>query len=152
MGVPMSTFPDADLGIPKGGVAPIHGRMPRSAAAALGAVVQPQGGQRHAQAPTCPSEGRSRVHPPPMSDGHPRIGVGPRRRALYGCRALGLDDTALSEVDSRRRAAAPLARDRRGLASQQGQHLLRAQSPTGPAYRLLQCGPRGRESRVHSCG
>ena len=26
MGVPMSTFPDADLGIPKEGVAPVHGR------------------------------------------------------------------------------------------------------------------------------
>ena len=49
--------------------------------AAPAAVVQPQGGQRHAQAQACPSEGRSRVHPPPMSDGHPRIGVGPWRPA-----------------------------------------------------------------------
>ena len=94
MGVPMSTFPDADLGIPKGGVAPVHGRKFRIGVAAPAAVVQPQGGQRHAQAPTCPSEGRSRVHPPPMSVVHSRISVGPRRRALCGCRALGLDDTA----------------------------------------------------------
>ena len=37
MGVHMPTLPDADLGIQKGGgVAPIHGRMPRSGAAAPG--------------------------------------------------------------------------------------------------------------------
>ena len=80
--------------VEQGELAPVHGRKFRIGVAAPAAVVQPQGGQRHAQAPTCPSEGRSRVHPPPMSDGHSRISVGPRRRALYGCRALGLDDTA----------------------------------------------------------
>ena len=58
------------------GVAPIHGRKLQIGIAAPAAVVQPQDSQRHAPTPTCPSEGRSHVHPPPMSDGHSRIGTG----------------------------------------------------------------------------
>ena len=38
MGVHMPTLPDADQGIPKGGVAPIYGRKLRSVAAAPAAV------------------------------------------------------------------------------------------------------------------
>ena len=80
MGVHMPTLPDADRGIPKGGVAPVHGLKFQIGIAAPATVVQPQGGQRLANSSTRPSEGRFRVHPPPMSDGHPRIGIGPRDR------------------------------------------------------------------------
>ena len=95
MGVHMPTLPDADRGIPKGGVAPVHGRKLRIGVAAPAAVVQPQGGQRHAQVPACPSEGRSRVHPPPMSDGHPRISTHPRRSA-FKVRLQGAVSSAMS--------------------------------------------------------
>ena len=74
--------------------APVHGRKFRIGVAAPAAVVQPQRGQRHAEPLARTWKRRFRVHSPPMSDGHSRISVGPRRRALYGCRALGLDDTA----------------------------------------------------------
>ncbi len=40
MGVHMPTLPDADRGIPKGGVAPVHGRKLRIGIAAPAAVVQ----------------------------------------------------------------------------------------------------------------
>ena len=50
MGVHMRTLPDADLGIPKGGVAPVNGHLPRSGAAAPGAVPQLQGSQQHKEA------------------------------------------------------------------------------------------------------
>ncbi len=40
MGVHMPTLPDADRGIPKGGVAPIYGRKLRSGIAAPPAVPQ----------------------------------------------------------------------------------------------------------------
>ena len=71
-----------------------HGRKLRSGTADPVAVVQPQCSQRHAEPLARTWKRRFRVHPPPMSDGHSRISVGPRRRALYGCRDLGLDDTA----------------------------------------------------------
>ena len=54
-----------------------HGRTLWNGIAAPAAVVQPQRGQRHAESATCPSEWRSRVHPPPMSDGHSPIGTHP---------------------------------------------------------------------------
>ena len=47
MGVHMRTLPDADRGIPKGGVAPIYGRKLRSGVAALAAVPQLQDSQPH---------------------------------------------------------------------------------------------------------
>ena len=50
MGVHMRTLPDADRGIPKGGVAPVHGRMPRSGSGALEAVVQLQDSQPYTEA------------------------------------------------------------------------------------------------------
>ena len=80
MGVHMHTLPDADRGIPEGGVAPVHGLKFQIGIAAPATVVQPQSGQRLANSSTRPSEGRFRVHPPPMSNGHPRIGMGPRDR------------------------------------------------------------------------
>ena len=40
MGVHMPALPDADRGIPKGGVAPIYGRERRSGVAAPAAVPQ----------------------------------------------------------------------------------------------------------------
>ena len=43
MGVHMPTLPDADRGIPKGGVAPFFGRKLRSGVAAPAAVPQLQG-------------------------------------------------------------------------------------------------------------
>ena len=50
MGVHMPTLPDADRGIPKGGVAPVHGRMLRSGSGAPAAVVQLQDSQPHTEA------------------------------------------------------------------------------------------------------
>ena len=52
MGVHMPTLPDADRGIPKGGVAPFYGRMPRSGGGAPAAVPQRQDSQRHTEALT----------------------------------------------------------------------------------------------------
>ena len=56
MSVHTTTLPDADLGIPKGWVAPVHGLKPGIRIAALAAVVQPQGGQRHGEPSTSPWE------------------------------------------------------------------------------------------------
>ena len=50
MGVHMPTLHDADRGIPKGGVAPFYGRMPRSGGGAPAAVPQRQDSQRHTEA------------------------------------------------------------------------------------------------------
>ena len=50
MGVHTRTLPDADRGIPKGGVAPTHGRLPRSGADAPAAVPQLQDSQPHTEA------------------------------------------------------------------------------------------------------
>ena len=50
MRVHMPTFPNADRGIPKGGVAPVHGRMPRSGSGAPEAVVQLQDSQPYTEA------------------------------------------------------------------------------------------------------
>ena len=50
MDVHMPTLPDADLGIPKGGVAPIYGRKLWSSVAAPAAVPQLQDSQQHKEA------------------------------------------------------------------------------------------------------
>ena len=50
MGVHMPTLPDADRGIPKGGVAPFYGRVPRSGSGVSAAVPQLQDSQRHTEA------------------------------------------------------------------------------------------------------
>ena len=50
MDVHMPSLPDADRGIPKGGVAPFSGRMPRSGGGAPAAVPQLQDSQRHTEA------------------------------------------------------------------------------------------------------
>ena len=50
MGVHMPILRDADRGIPNRGVAPIYGRLPRSAAAAPAAVPQLQDRQLHKEA------------------------------------------------------------------------------------------------------
>ncbi len=50
MGVHMPTLPDADRGIPKGGVAPVNGRVPRSGNTVPAAVPQLQDSQRHTEA------------------------------------------------------------------------------------------------------
>ena len=62
---------------PEGGVAPTTAAPSGTASPVLRPWVQPQRGQRHAEPATCPSEWRSRVHPPPMSDGHSPIGTHP---------------------------------------------------------------------------
>ena len=56
-----------------------HGRKLRRATAAPMAMGQPKRSQRHAESWACPLEGRFRVPPPPMSDGHLRYGPGPGR-------------------------------------------------------------------------
>ena len=50
MDVHMRTLPDADLGIPKGGGAPVHGRKLRSGVVAPAAVPQLQDSQQHKEA------------------------------------------------------------------------------------------------------
>ena len=50
MGVHMPTLPDADLGIRRGGVAPIYGRKLWSSVAAPAAVPQLQDSQPHKEA------------------------------------------------------------------------------------------------------
>ena len=50
MDVHMPTLPDADLGIPKGGVAPIYGRKLWSSVAVPAAVPQLQDSQQHTEA------------------------------------------------------------------------------------------------------
>ncbi len=50
MGVHMPTLPDADRGMPRGGVAPFYGRVPRSGGGAPAAVPQLQDRQRHTEA------------------------------------------------------------------------------------------------------
>ena len=47
MDVHMRTLPDADLGIPKGGVAPFYGPVPRSGNTVPAAVSQLQDSQPH---------------------------------------------------------------------------------------------------------
>ena len=47
MGLHMSSLPDADRGIPKGGVAPVNGRVPRSSHTVPAAVSQLQENQPH---------------------------------------------------------------------------------------------------------
>ena len=56
MGVHMPTLCDADRGIPKGGVAPVHGRKLRSSSGAPAAVVQLQDSQPHTEALACTSK------------------------------------------------------------------------------------------------
>ena len=50
MGVHMPALPDADRGIPKGGVAPFYGRVPRSGGGVPAAVPQLQDNQKHKEA------------------------------------------------------------------------------------------------------
>ena len=64
MRVHMPTFPNADRGIPKGGVAPIHSRKLRIGIAAPAAVVQPQGGRRHTEALSRTGNRGFRAHAP----------------------------------------------------------------------------------------
>ncbi len=56
-----------------------HGRKLWRATAAPMAMAQPKRSQRHAESWACPLEGRFRVPPPPMSDGHLWHGPGPGR-------------------------------------------------------------------------
>ena len=64
MGVHMPALPDADRGMPRRGVAPIHGRKLRIGIAAPVAVVQPQGGRRHTEALSRTGNRDFRAHAP----------------------------------------------------------------------------------------
>ncbi len=62
VGEQIPTLSDADRGIPKGGVAPVHGRKLQVGIAAPATVMQSQGMQRHAASLARTSEWRFRGH------------------------------------------------------------------------------------------
>ena len=62
VGVHIPTLPDADRGIPKWGVAPVHGLEARIGIAAPMAVAQPQTVQQLAESVPCTSETRFPAH------------------------------------------------------------------------------------------
>ena len=57
MGLSGSILPDADRGMPRWGVAPIHGQGTRIGIGVPLAVVQPQARKRHGAAAACPIAG-----------------------------------------------------------------------------------------------
>ena len=81
MGMHIAILPDADRGMPRWGVAPIHVQGARIGIRASLAVAQPKARQRHAESAACPSQARFRVRSPPKCPGHSRIGIG---RAVSG--------------------------------------------------------------------
>ena len=64
MGVHMRSLPDADRGIPKGGVAPVNGRVPRSGNTVPAAVSQLQENQPYTEALARTSKRRFGAHAP----------------------------------------------------------------------------------------
>ena len=72
----IAILPDADRGMPRWGVTPIHVQGARIGIRASLAVVQPKARQRHAESAACPSQARFRVRPPPKCHGHSWIGIG----------------------------------------------------------------------------
>ena len=65
MGLSGSIRPDANRGLPRGGVAPSHVQGAQTGVGAPLAVVQPQARQRHGRPGPCPAERRFRVRRPP---------------------------------------------------------------------------------------
>ena len=57
MGMHIAILPDADRGMPRWGVAPIHGQGTRIGIGVPLAVVQPQARKRHGAAAACPIAG-----------------------------------------------------------------------------------------------
>ena len=76
MGMYIAIVPDADRGMPRWGVPPIHVQGARIGIGAPLAVAQPQALQRHAESAACPSQARFCVRPPPKCHGHSWIGIG----------------------------------------------------------------------------
>ena len=76
MGMHIAIRPDADRGMPRWGVAPIHVQGARIGIRASLAVAQPKARQRHTESAACPSQARFRVRPPPKCHGHSWIGTG----------------------------------------------------------------------------
>ena len=75
MGVSMPILSDGTPRVQGGGSLRPRRRPPR-ATTARPTVAQPQSAQRHAESAACPRKARFRVHPPPMSSGHPLYGPG----------------------------------------------------------------------------
>ena len=82
MGVHMPTLPDADLGIRRGGVAPVYGRVLWSGRGAPAAVPQLQDSQTHKGAPARTSKWPFCATCTPLSHVHSPISTDPRRSAF----------------------------------------------------------------------
>ena len=86
----MPILPDADPGILKGRVAPIHGLEARIGTGGPAAVAQPQGGQQHGESAACPIGGV--ISCPPTPDVGWALALRSRRRGSRAGKALASRD------------------------------------------------------------